>query len=98
MSGTPLHQAKKAIEACLGVLDEHDEFGLVTFSSGSQVFHDRLKEASAKNRQAARKFLEAVTAGGGTEMSSGLERAARMLAQKVRGPERAGSGGVLVIT
>jgi len=98
MSGTPLHQAKKAIEACLGVLDEHDEFGLVTFSSGLQVFRDRLKEASTKNRQAARKFLEAVTAGGGTEMSSGLERAAELLAQEDRDPDRSASGDILIIT
>ena len=98
MSGTPLHQAKKAIEACLGVLDEQDEFGLVTFSSGSEVFRDRLEEATAKNRQAARKFLEAVTAGGGTEMSTGLERAARLLAQEDMDPDRSVSGDILIIT
>src|SRR5215472_15265856 len=40
MSGVPLQQAKKAIEACLGALDEHDQFGLVTFGSGSEVFRD----------------------------------------------------------
>jgi Ca-activated chloride channel homolog len=98
MSGTPLHQAKKAIEACLGVLDEHDEFGLVTFSSGSEVFRDRLEEATAKNRQAARKFLEAVTAGGGTEMSTGLERAARLFAQEDTDSNRSVPGDILIIT
>jgi Ca-activated chloride channel family protein len=98
MSGTPLHQAKKAIEACLGVLDERDEFGLVTFSSGSEVFRNRLEEATAKNRQAARKFLEAVTAEGGTEMSTGLERAARLLAQKNTDRDRSVSGDILIIT
>lgn len=33
MSGIPISQAKEAIEACLGGLDEHDQFGLVTFSN-----------------------------------------------------------------
>jgi hypothetical protein len=98
MSGTPLHQAKKAIEACLGVLDEHDEFGLVTFSSVSEVFRDRLEEATTENRQAARKFLEAVTAGGGTEMSTGLERGARLLAQEDADPDRSVPGDILIIT
>jgi Ca-activated chloride channel family protein len=98
MSGTSLYQAKKAIEACLGVLDEHDEFGLVTFSGGSEVFRDRLEEATAKNRQAARKFLEAVSAGGGTEMSTGLERAAELLAQEDRDSDRSASGDLVIIT
>jgi hypothetical protein len=39
-SGTPIKQAKNAIEACLGVLEEHDRFGLVTFSNGAEVFRD----------------------------------------------------------
>src|SRR5215469_1925237 len=98
MSGTPLRQAKKAIEACLGVLDEHDEFGLVTFSSGAEVFRNRLEEATAKNRQAARKFLEAVTAGGGTEMSTGLERAAKLLVQEDGDSDRSAPGDILIIT
>lgn len=98
MSGTPLHQAKKAIEACLSVLDEHDEFGLVTFSSGSEVFRDRLEEATAKNRQAARKFLEAVTADGGTEMATGLERATKLLVQEDRNSDRSAPGDILIIT
>jgi len=98
MTGTPLQQAKKAIEACLGVLDGHDEFGLVTFSDGTEVFRDHLEGASAEHRQAARKFLEAVTAGGGTEMFSGLERAARLLAQEDTDSDRAASGDILIIT
>jgi Ca-activated chloride channel family protein len=98
MSGIPLHQAKKAIEACLGALDEHDQFGLVTFSSGSDVLHDRLEDASAKNRQAARKFLESVTAEGGTEMSAGLQRAAELLAQEDTDFGSSASGDILIIT
>jgi Ca-activated chloride channel family protein len=98
MSGTPLHQAKKAIEACLGVLDEHDELGLVTFSNGADVFRDRLEEATTENREAARKFLEAVAAGGGTEMSTGLERAARLFAQEDTDSDRSPSGDILIIT
>jgi len=98
MRGTPLHQAKKAIEACLGALDEHDQFGLVTFSNGAEVFRDCLEDATAKNRQAARKFLEAVTADGGTEMSTGLKRAAELRGQQDTDSDGLESGDILIIT
>jgi Ca-activated chloride channel family protein len=98
MQGTPISQAKKAIEACLGALDEGDQFGLVTFSNGTDVFRDRLEEATAKNRQAARKFLEAVTADGGTEMAAGLERAAELLGQGNTDSDGLASGDILIIT
>jgi uncharacterized protein YegL len=98
MQGTPLHQAKKAIEACFGALDEHDQFGLVTFSSGSEVFRDHLEEATAKNRQAARKFLDAVTSDGGTEMAAGLRRAAELLTQEDTDSDSSACGDILIIT
>ena len=98
MSGIPISQAKKAIEACLGALDEHDQFGLVTFSNDSDAFRDRLDDATAKNRQAARKFLESVMAGGGTEMSVGLERAVDLLAQEDIDSGALESGDILIIT
>jgi len=98
MSGTPLHQAKKAIEACLGALDEHDQFDLVTFSSGSDVFRDRLEDASGKNRQSARKFLDTVTAEGGTEMAAGLERAVELLEHADMDSGSSTWGDILIIT
>jgi tellurite resistance protein len=42
----------------------------VTFSNGTDLFRDQLEEAIARNRQAARKFLEAVIADGGTEIAA----------------------------
>jgi Ca-activated chloride channel family protein len=98
MSGTPIKQAKNAIEACLGVLGEHDQFGLVTFGNGAEVFRDCLEDATAKNRQAARKFLVAVTADGGTEMSTGLKRAAELLGQQDTDSDGLESGDILIIT
>jgi len=98
MQGTPINQAKKAIEACLGALEEGDQFGLVTFSNGTDLFRDRLEEAIARNRQAARKFLEAVTADGGTEMAAGLERAVELLGQKRADSGGLESGDILIIT
>ena len=98
MHGTPINQAKKAIEACLGALDEGDQFGLVTFSNGTDVYRDHLQDATSKNRQAARKSLEAVIADGGTEMGAGLKRAVEVLGQNGADSGGLKSGNILIIT
>ena len=98
MQGKPIEQAKKAIQACLGVLDERDQFGLVVFSNDVEVFREHLQDATSANRRTASKFLDAVTADGGTEMSKGLDRAASLLwegDQESNGDE---PGDILIIT
>ncbi|MGB8474379.1 MAG: VIT and VWA domain-containing protein [Candidatus Acidiferrum sp.] len=90
MEGTPIAQAKKAIEACLGALDAHDLFGLVAFSSGSSVFRLELAKGSIENRQQAREFLQGIDSGGGTELADGLAAAAKLLGDK--------PGDILIIT
>jgi hypothetical protein len=42
MEGAPIAQARKAIEACLGVLSESDSFGLVTFANEVSTFQPTL--------------------------------------------------------
>jgi len=79
MAGVPLEQARKAIEACLAALDPADQFGLVAFDDKIEVFKKGLCDGSAKNRSAARKFLDGIEARGGTELASGVEAAAKLL-------------------
>jgi len=90
MQGTPIAQAKKAIEACLGALDEQDLFGVVAFSNASQAFHLNLSNGSMDNRRDAQKFLQTIDAQGGTQLASGLEAAANLL--------RGEPGDILIIT
>ena len=90
MRGPRLTQATRAIGACLGALSEKDQFGLVTFSSSLESFQDSLVPATRENRDKAHEFLRKVTAGGGTELSSGVQRAAEVLGQ--------GGGDVIVFT
>src|SRR5580704_816744 len=90
MQGTPIAQAKKAIEACLGALDEQDLFGVVAFSNGSQPFQPNLSKGSMDNRRGAQKFLQSIEAQGGTELASGLEAAANLLQGE--------PGDILIIT
>ena len=90
MEGTRLAQATRAIKACLGALAETDQFGLVAFSSAAKAFHSKLLPGSRKNRDKAHRFLETVTADGGTELANGFQAAVEVL-----GP---GRGDVLIFT
>ena len=79
MEGSPIEQAKKAVEACLASLAPEDQFGIVAFDDSNEFFADRLKAGNRENRQAAAKFLAGIEARGGTELASGVEAAARLL-------------------
>ncbi|MCZ2149278.1 MAG: VIT and VWA domain-containing protein [Bryobacterales bacterium] len=76
MQGSPIEQARKAIEACLGALSGEDEFGLIAFDNRTEVFAERLLEASKSNRERARAYLETIDARGGTELARAVEKAA----------------------
>ena len=90
MQGSPLNQAKKAIAACLGTLQELDLFGLVAFDTKVEVFKANLSEGSMENRRAALSFLDRIESRGGTELASGVEAAATLL--------REGAGDILIFT
>lgn len=90
MQGDPLSQARRAIEACLGVLSETDSFGLVAFGSDAAAFQPVLAPATRESRDKAGEFLAQVSAGGGTELAGGFLEAAKLL-------ER-GGGDILIFT
>lgn len=90
MSGAPLQQARKAIDACLGVLSETDSFGLVAFDNEALTFRPALVSGTREVRDEAHKFLMQVDARGGTELANGFLEAAKLL-------ER-GGGDILILT
>lgn len=83
MMGKPLAQAKRAVEACLGVLSEKDQFGLVAFDDHSELFRRRLAEGTSANREALGHFMSRIASRGGTELGDAI-RAALKLAGKAR--------------
>jgi len=89
MAGEPILQARKAIEACLGVLSDADSFGLVAFDNVAEEFQPGLQPATRDVRDKARAFLNKIDARGGTELVTGFLAAAKMLN---------GSGDVLIMT
>ena len=79
MQGTPIAQAKRAIEACLGALDAEDQFGIVAFSNDAEAFREELCAGGMKEREKGQEFLKRVEANGGTELAKGVEAAAKQL-------------------
>jgi Ca-activated chloride channel homolog len=69
MNGTPMEQAKKAVEAGLGALSEEDLFGVVTFDDKIDEFRDKLAHGTMAERDSVRKFLSGIHARGGTELA-----------------------------
>ncbi len=84
MSGVPMQQALRSVEACLGALSEADRFGIVAFDNEVTLFGSELVQGTSESREAATRFLATIDARGGTELLSGLTAASNLLA---------GSGG-----
>ena len=90
MEGEPISQARKAIEACLGVLSETDSFGLVAFDNEVLAFQPALVSGTRESRDQAHEFLMQVDARGGTELAKGFLEAAKLL--------EGGGGDILILT
>jgi Ca-activated chloride channel family protein len=90
MGGAPIAQARKAIEACLGVLSDVDSFGLVAFDNTAEVFHATLQQATREVRDKSREFLNQVDARGGTNLVTGFLAAVNLLGS--------GGGDILILT
>ncbi len=90
MAGAPMLQARKAIEACLGLLSDADSFGLVVFNQEALTFQPALVSASREFRDQAHDFLVQSEANGGTDLAAGIREAAKLLAD--------GGGDILVLT
>lgn len=90
MSGEPLLQARKAIDACLGALSQTDSFGLVAFDNEALIFQPALVSGTREERDKAHNFLMQVDAHGGTELTKGFLEAAKLL--------QGGGGDILIFT
>jgi Ca-activated chloride channel family protein len=72
MEGTSIQQARGALLQALDRLRPSDRFGILAFSSGYGEFSPEPLPATAENLAAARRFVQALQAGGGTEMLPAL--------------------------
>ncbi len=83
MEGTSITQAREALLQALDRLGPTDRFGVLAFNNSYFEFASAPLTATADNVTAARKFVQNLHAGGGTEMLPALEHV-------MRKPETAG--------
>jgi Ca-activated chloride channel family protein len=79
MGGEPLRQAAAVVGAMIDRLDASDRLELIAFSWKPVRWKKRAVKANARNKKAARAWLDALSAGGATEMRSGILEALRPL-------------------
>ena len=75
MEGTSIREAKAALQMAIDRLSPQDRFNVIEFNSDTQVLFDRARDASPDNIELARKWVDALHAGGGTEMLPALQAA-----------------------
>ncbi len=75
MAGEKMTQAREALIYCLEQLKSEDRFNVISFGSGVDAFADDLVPAGRGEIKRAVKFVRAVHASGGTNISEALESA-----------------------
>lgn len=75
MSGIPLGIAKSVILQSMERLRPNDRFNIFFFASGNGQLWPSARRGSRENLAAARRFLDQLCGGGGTEMLAGVRRA-----------------------
>jgi Ca-activated chloride channel family protein len=72
MKGEKIEQAKGALAYCIDNLNGSDRFNIVLFSTNVTTYSDRMVEASRREKNKAEKFIEEITARGGTDINNAL--------------------------
>lgn len=75
MNGSPIRQAKDAIDHALKKLTPQDTFQLLSFSMSASAFGPSPVSATPDNIRKARKYLSSLNAEGGTMMIEGIKAA-----------------------
>ncbi len=75
MNGRPIEQAKGAVSAALGMLQENDTFQIIRFSDNASQFGSAPVQATAENIALARDYLRRLHGSGGTMMIEGVKTA-----------------------
>ncbi|NNF78481.1 MAG: VWA domain-containing protein, partial [Rhizobiales bacterium] len=75
MSGTPMAASRTFMRHALSTLRPGDAFRIIRFSNNASEFSSSALPATPQNVAAGTSYVNAITASGGTEILSGLQRA-----------------------
>jgi Ca-activated chloride channel family protein len=78
MRGKRMTQARNALKYCLANLNPQDRFGLMNFATTVNKYTDQVQDASPNNVEAARRWVDALEATGGTAINDALAAAIDM--------------------
>jgi Ca-activated chloride channel homolog len=78
MDNVKMDQARKALKHCLSNLNPKDRFGVLGFASNVRPYRDTLVEAKGDQLDDAKKWVEGLKAGGGTNIQAALNKALSM--------------------
>ncbi|KAL7986020.1 hypothetical protein Chor_011186 [Crotalus horridus] len=84
MSGNKIQQTKEALRKILEDLDPKDYFNLIVFNWHSSYWNPTLLQASEKNVESAKQYVQTIQAGGGTNINEALLTAINSLDQATR--------------
>jgi len=70
-----IEQAQDALRFCVKSLNEGDRFNIVSFATGTRSFRENLLPATFPAIEEAMDFIQAMKAGGGTNIQAALEAA-----------------------
>lgn len=80
MEGGKMEQARKALLWCVERLNPQDRFGIVDFATSWNALDDSaLLAATPDNKARARRYIERISAAGGTNIEAGLDRGLSLL-------------------
>lgn len=79
MGGLPLDMAKQVIHLLMASLGDADRFEIIEFSNSPRRYQREPVAATASARSAALRWVDKLSAGGGTEMASAVSTAMSML-------------------
>lgn len=82
MAGQSMEAAKHALQIAIDGLSETDRFNIVAFDSTTRRLFSHSRPAATRSLEQARRFVNALQADGGTEMSAALRQA---LANPIKG-------------
>ena len=75
MNGQPLRIAKQAVERTLKKMDDDDTFQILRFSDNVSSLGNQPLRRSSRSRRNAERYLDNLSANGGTHMRQGIEAA-----------------------
>jgi Ca-activated chloride channel homolog len=72
MSGTKISQARSAMKKCLSFMNPGDYFNIIAFDSNYNPMMNKTAPLNTKNLNSANQFIDNISAGGGTDLTTAL--------------------------